>query len=272
MVVVTVIIVVLVLLALAAAAYSIVQKRQREELQTRFGPEYDRQVEASGSRRQAEQHLAGVADKRDKLRVRDLDESERARWTTEWDAVQARFVDEPAAAVDSAEELINRVMRDRGYPVEDFDEQADLVAVDHQDVVSHYREAHSAHERHRTTGSLDTEDLRQAFVHYRALFTELVHPGTSPDSATHAATPTGDHTAPPAEAGTDHRVTENAETGTGTVGAHREAAAAADDHAEHHAEHRAELSDTDRDTGSAAASGSDRGVTDADLDRHQETR
>lgn len=255
---VTVIIVVLVLLALAAAAYTMAQKRRREQLQSRLGPEYDRQVEATGSRRKAEQHLAGVVNKRDKLDVRDLDDAERARFTTEWDAVQARFVDEPGAAVDSAESLITTVMRERGYPVDDFDERADLVAVDHPDVVSHYREAHAAHERHRSTGSLDTEDLRQSFVHYRELFTTLVHPGT-----TGGHTSTGLHTAP------------DASTGEGTVGARREADAAAE-HAEHadadpSATGPADRAVTDAD-GRPVTDSQGRPITDADLDRHQETR
>jgi hypothetical protein len=171
---VTVIIVVLVVAALAAAAFLLYQKQRTAQLQQRFGPEYDRAVEGAESRREAEQHLSGVAHRRDKLTVRDLDEDERARYSTEWDVVQARFVDEPGAAVDAAEVLISTVMRDRGYPVDDFDGQADLVAADHPDVVQHYRDAHEAHERHRSAGGLDTEDLRQSFVHYRSLFAVLV--------------------------------------------------------------------------------------------------
>jgi hypothetical protein len=178
---VIVIIVVLVIIALLAGAF-LARKRQEErrraELQERFGPEYTRAVDESGSQREAERHLAEVAHKRDKLEIRDLSAAERGRYTDEWDVVQSRFVDEPAAAVDSAESLIHRVMRERGYPVEDFDEQADLVAADHPGVVSEYRAAHEAHQRHRSSGSLDTEDLRQAFVHYRTLFGSLVNPET----------------------------------------------------------------------------------------------
>jgi hypothetical protein len=171
---VIVIIVVLVLAALVAAAFVMLQNRRRAELQQRFGPEYDRAVEGSSTRREAEQHLAGVAQRRDELKIRDLDDTERSRYSAEWDVVQARFVDAPGQAVDAAETLISTVMRDRGYPVDDFDEQADLVAADHPDVVQHYREAHAAHERHRSAGGVDTEDLRQSFVHYRALFAALV--------------------------------------------------------------------------------------------------
>ncbi len=192
---VIVIIVVLVVLALLGAAFMAAQKRRQEQqraaLQDRFGPEYDRAVDQSGSQRDAEKHLAKVADKRDKLDIRDLDATERGRFTDQWDVVQSRFVDQPAEAVDSAETLISTVMRERGYPVEDFDEQADLVAADHPDVVSEYRAAHEAHERHRSSGSLDTEDLRQAFVHYRTLFVSLVNPETVHPATTATTTGTG---------------------------------------------------------------------------------
>jgi hypothetical protein len=166
---VAIIVVVLILVALAAAAFFLVRRNQE-----RFGPEYERAVSETGNRKEAEQHLAAVADKRDSLEVRDLEPRQRAQFVEQWELVQARFVDEPAAAVDGAELLITTVMHERGYPVEDFDERADLVAVDHPDVVEHYRAAHASHQAHRSSGELDTEDLRQAFVHYRALFDSLV--------------------------------------------------------------------------------------------------
>ena len=167
--------VVLVVLALLAALFFVLQKRRkRNELRRRFGPEYDRAVRETGSTKDAEHKLAAVADRRDHLDIKELQPAERARFTEEWELVQARFVDEPAGAVDSADQLLTTVLRTRGYPVEKFDERASLVATDHPDVVEHYREAHAAHQRHRATGSADTEDLRQSFVHYRALFDALV--------------------------------------------------------------------------------------------------
>jgi len=92
--------------------------------------------------------------------------------------VQARFVDAPADAVASADTLLTAVMRERGYPVNDFEERASLVAADHPLVVEKYRAAHAAFDRHRRSGDTYTEDLRQSFVHYRALFAELVEPGS----------------------------------------------------------------------------------------------
>src|SRR5215218_1589492 len=172
---VALIVVVLIIIAAAVAAYVVVSRnRRRAQLQERFGPEYDRAITETGNRKEAEQHLAAVADKRDQLEIRDLEPRQRAQFVEQWELVQARFVDEPAAAVDGAELLITTVMHERGYPVEDFEERADLVAADHPEVVEHYRAAHASHEAHRSSGELDTEDLRQAFVHYRSLFDSLV--------------------------------------------------------------------------------------------------
>jgi hypothetical protein len=153
--------------------------RSRTKLQERFGPEYEREVAARGSERDATRHLRDVADRRDQLDIRRLDPAARDRYTRRWEAVQSEFVDRPGPALDDADRLITDVMRDRGYPVEDFGERAELVAADHPQVVEHYRAAHSARQRHRQghdgqAGAVDTEELRQAFVHYRALFDELV--------------------------------------------------------------------------------------------------
>jgi hypothetical protein len=172
---VALIVLVVILLAALAAVFLVVSRnRRRAQLQERFGPEYDRAITETGNRREAEQHLSAVADKRDKLEIRDLDPRQRAQFIEQWELVQARFVDEPGAAVDGAELLITTVMVERGYPVDDFEERADLVSADHADVVEHYRAAHTSHQRHRDSGSGDTEDLRQAFVHYRALFDALI--------------------------------------------------------------------------------------------------
>ncbi|MGH4012033.1 MAG: hypothetical protein ACRDTH_28390 [Pseudonocardiaceae bacterium] len=152
------------------------RRRQRARLQERFGPEYDREVQARGSESDAAQHLSKVADRRDRLDIRHLEPAARDRYTRRWEAVQSKFVDRPGSALDAADRLVTDVMHERGYPVEDFGERADLVAADHPQVVEHYRAAHAARQAHRDhSGDSDTETLRQAFVHYRALFDELVH-------------------------------------------------------------------------------------------------
>jgi hypothetical protein len=165
----------IVILAVIVAAALAMRSRNRVRLQDRFGPEYDREVAARGSERDAARHLGDVADRRDQLDIRPLDRTARDRYTRRWEAVQSEFVDRPGGALDEADRLITDVMRDRGYPVEDFGERAELVAADHPQVVEHYRAAHAARRDHRgSPGAVDTEELRQAFVHYRALFDELV--------------------------------------------------------------------------------------------------
>jgi hypothetical protein len=169
------IVLLVVLAALAVLVVALVAKarraRRRQELQERFGPEYDRRVEEHGDRRAAEKHLADTAYRRDSLDVRALEPAERARYAEQWSGVQAAFVDEPAAATRDADRLVQSVMRDRGYPVDDFETRADMVAADHPEVVDHYRAAHSVADRSRAA---NTEELRQAFVHYRALFEVLL--------------------------------------------------------------------------------------------------
>ncbi|MBA2474240.1 MAG: hypothetical protein H0V41_19140 [Pseudonocardiales bacterium] len=165
----------IVVVAAIVVAALVMRSRSRAKLQERFGPEYEREVTARGSERDAARHLSDVADRRDQLEIRPLDRTARERYTRRWEAVQSEFVDQPGGALDEADRLITDVMRDRGYPVEDFGERAELVAADHPQVVEHYRAAHTARRNHQgSPGAVDTEQLRQAFVHYRALFDELV--------------------------------------------------------------------------------------------------
>jgi hypothetical protein len=190
-----IILVVLVLLVAAAAAYMYDQRRKKEraELQDRFGPEYDRAVDETGDRKAAEHRLSDVAARRDKAEIRDLTPDERERFTERWTQAQADFVDDPAGAASSADNLVGEVMRERGYPLDDVDDRGDLVAADHAELAHHYRSAHAIGSRAREAS---TEELRQAFVHYRALFTELLgapdgrHAVAGPGAAaaaTHAA-------------------------------------------------------------------------------------
>jgi len=175
-IVVEIIIGVLVLAGVVVFAVCYALRRRRAGLQQRFGPEYTREVQERGSERAADQHLGQVADRRDRLDIHDLQPAARERYTHRWQVVQTEFVDRPGPALDEADQLVTEVMRECGYPVEDFSERAELVAADHPQVVEHYRAGHAAQQvHHDRPGGSDTEDLRQAFVHYRALFNELVH-------------------------------------------------------------------------------------------------
>jgi hypothetical protein len=176
-------IVIAALIIIGVITYVLVQRHRRDQLHDRFGPEYDRMVEGADTRqdrRAAEATLAERADRRDELDIRELDASSRARYAEQWQEVQARFVDQPGEAVRSADVLVAEVMRRRGYPVDDFETQADLVSVDHPDLVENYRAGHAISMRH-DRNEATTEDLRTAFLHYRSLFDELLGTGTPVD-------------------------------------------------------------------------------------------
>ena len=163
--------IIVVALILAAILWS--RRARSEHLKDHFGPEYDRAVEAKGGRAKAEADLAEREKRVKKLEIRPLDPAERREFGSRWEDVQARFVDDPARAVAFADALIGDVMKARGYPVSDFDQRAGDISVDHPIIVEHYHKAHDIAVRHGR-GEASTEDLRQAMIHYRALFDNLV--------------------------------------------------------------------------------------------------
>ena len=153
------------------------QRTQR--LTEQYGPEYQRAVESAGDQRAAERDLDERRERVKGYEIRALSVDERDRYIASWTETQAHFVDDPSGAISQADVLVQEVMRERGYPMVDFDQRAADVSVDHPHVVEEYRAAHEVAERH-ASGGVDTEDLRQAMVHYRALFQDLL--GTSPDA------------------------------------------------------------------------------------------
>jgi len=162
-------------LVVAIAAWGTMKQRRTKQLKSQFGPEYDRTVESADSKRKAESDLAARKERREQIEVRPLSSAARERYTQQWHTVQAQFVDSPEAAVSSADQLIQSVMADRGYPVDDFETRAADVSVDHPHVVENYRQGHRLADN-SANGNGSTEDLRQAMRHYRALFDELVEP------------------------------------------------------------------------------------------------
>jgi hypothetical protein len=163
---------------LALIALAVARRRLTTKLQDAFGPEYDRALAEAPSRREAEAELRERQERHDELELRALPSEARGRYQRLWDAAQARFVDEPERAVGEADALIQEVMRERGYPVDDFDQRAADLSVDHGDVVQNYRAAHAI-SRRSVHGVAATEDLRQAMVHYRSLFAALVEPSAA---------------------------------------------------------------------------------------------
>lgn len=167
--------IVIIVAAVIVVAVIAVAARQRRTaaLRQRFGPEYDRAVEATDDRRLAEADLRDREKRRAQLDIRPLPENVRVRFAEEWRGVQERFVDQPSEAVVAADGLVYSLMETRGYPMGDFDAQADLVSVDHPDVVENYRFAHGVRDRAQTQQA-STEDLREALLRYRSLFDELL--------------------------------------------------------------------------------------------------
>ena len=164
-------VVVVVVVAIGALA---ARRHRTTALRQRFGPEYDRAVEAREDRQAAEADLRERERRRAELDIKPLPEAMRVRCAEEWQDLQERFVDQPSDAVVGADQLIYTVMAARGYPMGDFDAQADLLSVDHPHVVENYRQAHGIHQQARQAS---TETLREALLRYRSLFDELLEAG-----------------------------------------------------------------------------------------------
>jgi hypothetical protein len=151
-----------------------IRKRRTERLRTQFGgAEYTRTVKEGGSRRKAEAVLDKRSERVEGLHIRPLAPGDRARFVESWGRIQARFVDGPGSAVTEANQLLGDVMSTRGYPVSNFEQRAADISVDHPLVLENYRAAHQTALR-QARGQASTEDLRQAMIHYRTLFEELV--------------------------------------------------------------------------------------------------
>lgn len=159
----------------------IAQRARSESLRRRFGPEYERTLAQTGNRAAAERELAERQSRVRKLNLQDLPPGAKARYSEEWHNLQGRFVDEPREALVTADTLVVSVMRDRGYPVDTFDQQLADLSPDHPRVLDNYRVAHDITQRSESH-SVSTEDLRQAIVHYRALFDDLLGSKDSKES------------------------------------------------------------------------------------------
>jgi hypothetical protein len=183
--IVAIVVVVIVVAALIAVA-SLAARRRR--LKQRFGPEYDRAVEGSDSRRKAEAELAEREKRVKGLDIRPLDPAARDSYLAQWTVIQQQFVDSPTEAVAAAQTLITSVMADRGYPTEDATQITADLSVDHAETLGHFRTAQDISGR-VADGTASTEDLRQAMVHYRSLFRDLLGDGSPGDLPADATSP-----------------------------------------------------------------------------------
>ena len=203
--VVVVVIVIVVIVALGAVGYFARGQARRRGLQQRFGPEYDRTVESHENTREAEQELKAREKRHDELEIHPLDPAARERHLAEWRQVQERFVDAPEEAVTEADRLLVLVMGERGYPTEGYEQQVSDLSVEHASTIDRYRQAHDISAQAEAKKA-STEDLRQAMVHYRALFTELLD--TDEDAVTNGRGTNGTVTEPGTATGADEPVAE----------------------------------------------------------------
>jgi len=168
-----IVIAVAVVVVLLAIVWSATRAKRRRQLQDTFGREYDRTVEQSGDRRAAERELRDRQKQHEELDIRPLSPESRERYVRRWQSTQARFVDDPTAAVAEADQLVQEVMQERGYPTKDFERRVSDISVDHPSLVEKYRTADGI-ARASERGEATTEDMRHSVRHYRALFAELL--------------------------------------------------------------------------------------------------
>ena len=178
--------VVVVVVAAVIAASVLRSRKKTRRLRQHYGGEYERLVDEAGGQKAAEKELTARERKRDKLDIVPLTPSALSDFNTRWNQVQAGFVDNPATAVGVADRLVTEVMRQRGYPVDDFDQRAADISVDHPQIVENYRSAHGIH-LSQQDGDVSTEQQREAFVHYRALFEKLLETTTENDASQEAS-------------------------------------------------------------------------------------
>jgi hypothetical protein len=168
-----IILVVVVVIVVGLVAWLAQTQLRRKRLRERFGPEYERVVEEGDDRRTAERELADREKRHAELDIKPLSDTERKRFSTEWTLIQERFVDSPGNAVAEADRLVMVVMGERGYPTEGYQQQVSDLSVRHATTLDHYRTAHEIKSRNDEDRA-STEDLREAMVHYRSLFEDLL--------------------------------------------------------------------------------------------------
>lgn len=164
------------IVAVAMSIWFYTRKRRTDHLRSKFGPEYRRVARAEGDAAKAEQVLQEREKRMKKLDIKPLSEPQRKQFADEWEHTQAQFVDDPTAAVTRAHVLVQQVMTVRGYPVADFDQRVADVSVDHPAVAQNYRLAHDIATRNERE-DVGLEKLREAMLHYRKLFADLLHDG-----------------------------------------------------------------------------------------------
>jgi hypothetical protein len=169
---------VLFVVIIGLAVYFVQRKKNTQLLRQRFGTEYDRAVTEHGSQRKAEVTLAARETRVEKLKIRELGDSQRSRFVADWHTVESRFLDHPKGAVTEADELVSSLLAARGYPISGFEQSAEDVSVNYPRMMEYYRAAHAIAVR-PSQSEASTEELRSAMIDYRTLFDELVQVPTA---------------------------------------------------------------------------------------------
>jgi hypothetical protein len=184
-------VIVVAVIVVVALLAGLMMALRRRRLRRRFGPEYDRLADQRGSRLRAEAELTRRVRRVRRLEIRPLTGEARARYSVQWADLQEEFVDRPAETVSASQVLVTAVLKERGYPADDRDQVLADLSVGHSGALEHYRAAEQLSQS-GAAGSGSTEDLRQAMIHYRAVFLELLgEPPDVPDPAA-ASGPVGD--------------------------------------------------------------------------------
>ena len=187
----TIVVIIVAVIVAAALLVGLMAVQRRRRLQRRFGPEYDRLLDQRDSRLRAEAELTQRERRVRRLAIRPLTDEARARYAAQWAGLQEEFVDRPADAVSASQVLVAAVMKERGYPTDDRDQVLADLSVEHSSTLEHYRAAEQINES-AAAGSASTEDLRQAVIHYRALFLELLGEGSDVPDPGAASGPVSD--------------------------------------------------------------------------------
>lgn len=168
--IIAIVVIAAIAVVLIGVAMMMMNRKRSGELKGRYGTEYERTVKESG-RKDGEKELREREKRVERLHLRELDSSEHEAFSTRWTGVQSNFVEAPRTALQHADVLVQEVMSARGYPMADFEQRAADISVDHADVVTNYRAAHSISQR---AGSATTEEMRQAMLYYKELFADLL--------------------------------------------------------------------------------------------------
>jgi hypothetical protein len=168
---VVIVVIVVVVIVAVASIISELSRRRATRARERFGPEHERQVEEAAQRWESEP----PEQRHESLHLRTLPAERRDQYREEWNGIQQRFVEVPGQAVQDADELVQVIMRDIGYPMDDFEHRAGDVSIEHPEVVRHYRAAHSvALAQRRGQAQTEPQELREAAGEYRVLVYELL--------------------------------------------------------------------------------------------------